>query len=471
MNSIIKHFGMTAAILLSFLPASAYDFEVDGMYYSVVSFSEMTCAVTHGDKEYSGDIVVPAQIQYNNRTLDVTEIGSSAFKGCSSLQSIVIPNSVTKIGRHAFYGCSSLQSIVLPNSLTYIWDSAFEECSSLQSMVIPNSVTYIGSLAFSGCSQLKKIDLSNNLEDIAYGTFNGCKSLASLTIPGSVSTIELGRREEEFTFGKCDALKHIIFEYNSSSLEFGSFNSNKNEFRHIYDSLTSKLEYLCIDRQLNEEMRVDSIRELTIGKHLTELQIDFSRTSELTKIISHAQIPPRGISCSRDQYMNLEVKVPKGTLDSYKKAEEWKNFWNMEEHSDVPVDSIELNEGYVELPIDGTFQLEATGMPEDATDKTMVWSSSSPDVASVAEDGLVTAKAIGSAIITATCGDVSAHCVIEVKENSNIEEVAWKSDSQFDVYNLQGVRIKSSCSMDEIWNLPSGIYIVSGKKRRFKIKI
>lgn len=65
----------------------------------------------------------------------VTKI-SYAFSGCSSLQSIVIPDSVTEIGIRAFYGCTSLKSIVIPNSVTKIGDWAFKDCRSLQSVVI-----------------------------------------------------------------------------------------------------------------------------------------------------------------------------------------------------------------------------------------------------------------------------------------------------------------------------------------------
>lgn len=88
------------------------------------------------------------------------EITESAFKGCSSLQSIVIPGSVTMIGREAFSDCTSLQSIVIPNSVTEFGESAFHGCSSLQSIVIPNSVTKIGLMAFRSCTSLQSITIA-----------------------------------------------------------------------------------------------------------------------------------------------------------------------------------------------------------------------------------------------------------------------------------------------------------------------
>ncbi|MCM1131559.1 MAG: leucine-rich repeat domain-containing protein [Anaeroplasma bactoclasticum] len=80
-----------------------------------------------------------------------------AFKGCSDLTSITIPESVTSIGESAFSYCSSLTSITIPESVTSIGKSAFFYCSSLTSITIPESVTSIGESAFSSCEKLTNI--------------------------------------------------------------------------------------------------------------------------------------------------------------------------------------------------------------------------------------------------------------------------------------------------------------------------
>ena len=86
--------------------------------------------------------------------IKVTAIADSAFKGRSSLTSIIIPEGVTTIGDEAFVGCTSLTSIVIPDSVTSIGNSAFSRCSSLTGIVIPDGVTNIGDSAFKGCSNL-----------------------------------------------------------------------------------------------------------------------------------------------------------------------------------------------------------------------------------------------------------------------------------------------------------------------------
>jgi len=120
----------------------------------------------------------------------VTSIGGCAFYKCSSLTSVTIPEGVTHIGACAFSGCSSLTSITIPNSVTSIDGIAFEGCSSLTSVTIPESVTHIGCNAFQGCSSLTSIKIPESVTHIGYYAFSGCSSLTSITIPESVTGID-----------------------------------------------------------------------------------------------------------------------------------------------------------------------------------------------------------------------------------------------------------------------------------------
>ena len=111
----MKHYlRLFILVLTSFFSTSsllAYDFEVDGIYYNVLSLEDLTCEVTYKDtnyKSYSGEIIIPSNVTYSNKTYSVTSIGLRAFSGCSSLTSIDIPNSVAYIGYGAFRDCTGL---------------------------------------------------------------------------------------------------------------------------------------------------------------------------------------------------------------------------------------------------------------------------------------------------------------------------------------------------------------------------
>ena len=103
----------TIATLLCSLTASAHDFEVDGIYYTINPTSKPAVVVTYQGSsydsytnEYSGEVTIPSTVTYRNKTYSVTSIGRYAFYHCSSLTSITIPESVTSIGGYAFSSCN-----------------------------------------------------------------------------------------------------------------------------------------------------------------------------------------------------------------------------------------------------------------------------------------------------------------------------------------------------------------------------
>ena len=134
-------------------------------------------------------------------------IGKGAFRKCTGLIRIVIPNSVTSIGDEAFRGCTGLKSVVIPNSVTNIGYRAFYECSGLTSIVIPNSVTSIGDEAFRLCG-LTSVTIGNSVTSIGSDAFSGCTGLTSIVIPNSVTSI--GNYAFSYCTGLTSLTSHIL---------------------------------------------------------------------------------------------------------------------------------------------------------------------------------------------------------------------------------------------------------------------
>ena len=148
--------------------------EIDGIYYYLTSGETNTASVESNPNKYSGDVVIPATVTYNDTPYSVTSIGYAAFRDCSGLTSVTIGNSVTSIGDDAFRYCSGLTSVTIPNSVTSIGGYAFEYCSGLTSVTIPNSVTSIGDWAFGGCTGLTSVNIPNSVTSIGEGAFSYC---------------------------------------------------------------------------------------------------------------------------------------------------------------------------------------------------------------------------------------------------------------------------------------------------------
>ena len=189
MKQIKLRFLLTVLMSMVGAKSFAHDIEVknaDGVtiYYNYINDGKELKVTFCGSSyiKYEGNVVIPEEVTYMNRTRKVTSIGDDAFRYCSSLTSVTIGNSVTSIGDDAFYDCSGLTSVTIPNSVTSIGYSAFNSCSGLTSVTIGNSVTSIGDDAFRYCSSLTSVTIGNSVTSIGDDAFYGCTSLKKVIV-------------------------------------------------------------------------------------------------------------------------------------------------------------------------------------------------------------------------------------------------------------------------------------------------
>ena len=177
-------------LLLTCVSGWAHDFEVDGIYYKIISKDDLAVSVTFRGNSlagspsdrYADSVTIPESVTYSGKTYSVISIGNSAFNGCTGLTSVTIGNSVTSIGNSAFNGCTGLTSVTIGNGVTSIDLYAFKGCTGLTSVTIPNSVTSIGGEAFFACSGLTSVTIPNSVTSIGNKAFQGCSGLTSVHI-------------------------------------------------------------------------------------------------------------------------------------------------------------------------------------------------------------------------------------------------------------------------------------------------
>lgn len=369
--------------LWGIFPVSAYDFQVDGIYYN---FNGAEVTVTNGS--YSGDVVIPESVTYEGKTYSVTSIGDDAFSYCSGLTSITLPESVTSIGDDAFWECNGLTTvtwnaracsidrylfgvdnnmittftfgdqveqipaglcsglkglttITLPESLTSIGGSAFSGCSGLTTITIPESVTSIESSVFSGCTGLTTITIPESVTSIGYSAFSGCSGLTSITLPESLTSIG------EFAFAHCTGLTTITLPNSVTSIGEYAFQDCTGLTTITFpESLTSIDRYVFLRCSSLTTITIpesvtnigtsafqgcSGLASVVIGKSVTSIEENaFAGCNQLDLVTIHAVTPPEIWSNTFDDY-GIPLYVPAGCKSKYQAAKYWRNFTNIQE--------------------------------------------------------------------------------------------------------------------------------------------
>lgn len=131
-------------------------------------------------------IFCPAKLQKEDGTYEISDavvtIGENAFRNCTVLTNIIIPNSVTTIEDEAFRNCTNLTDIKIPDSIKDIGDYAFGNCIGLTSIKIPNGVSYIGRGVFYNCSSLNSVIIPDSIKSIGREAFRECKELQRIDL-------------------------------------------------------------------------------------------------------------------------------------------------------------------------------------------------------------------------------------------------------------------------------------------------
>ena len=326
---------MTALLLLCCTAASAADFEVDGIYYNILSSEDKTVKVTSGSNKYSGAVTIPASVTYNGEAYCVTSIGYRAFTSCYGLTSIEIPASVTSIGDRAFYYCPGLTSIEIPSSVTSIGEFAFSACSGLTSVTIGNGVTSIEEYAFHNCRGLTSIEIPSSVTSIGWGAFENCDGLTSIVVGDGNSVYD--------SRGNCNA----IIETASNTLIIGCKNTI------IPSSVTSIGGYAFYDCTgltsivIPEGVTIIGDWAFSDCYGLTSVEIPSSVSSigndafywcdGLTSIVSHIAaedlFAPGNLAFYRIDKDACTLYVPAGAKSTYAATDGWKEFKNIVEMS------------------------------------------------------------------------------------------------------------------------------------------
>ena len=239
------------------LAVNADEVQIGSLWYDVNIQTGVAKVIKYKNNTYySGNIIIPSEITYNENQYTVSIIGEKAFESCNKLVSIVIPSSIKtfenqaflstfsikevhydslealldisflgqvstpvtdKYSTKVFFGDDEVTNVVIPEGVERIGNQTFENWSALTSVQLPSSLRSIGNYAFAGCMLLSNINIPSNVDHIGTYAFSWCKQISNITIPEKITTIEDG------TFLACVSLEEIEIPYYVTSIGYNSF--------------------------------------------------------------------------------------------------------------------------------------------------------------------------------------------------------------------------------------------------------
>lgn len=399
--------------------------------------------------KYKGSIPKESTLEIAEGIVMITEGAISHYGATCDL---IIPKSVTTIG-YSKYGClnarirsisvdpknpvydsrdgchaiiekntntileASNSTTEIPQSVKTIWNKAFSDYRG-QSITIPDNVEKICNGAFYD-SYLHTIKIGSGVKDMDDNPFQDSRYLDTILVSPYNNYYDSRNNCNAIIEKSSNKLitgcnKTVIPESVKTIGKYAFSTSYDEKINIVIPDNVEKIE----DYAFYDVYRLESI---TFGKNIQELgyQIIYYRNG--LKYIRMLSSLPCSISSgtfSNDVYEKVPLYVPKGALSSYIIADNWSKFKTIKEgEPPILVTAIALNSNELTLTAGDTSQLTAVLTPEEATDKTVTWSSDNEDVATVNSTGLVTAKLAGNATITCKAvdeGGVKATCKITV---------------------------------------------------------
>ena len=386
----------------------------------------------------------------------VTVIGNSSFYYCQSLSSISLPQSVQKIDSYAFYNCVSLKEIKFPSSLNTLEASAFANCSSLQKVTFngtkslnlwtsclnTNSISEIycytdvppsgqGNTIFS--SQITsscKLYVPENLVSLYSSKYPWSNFSKIIGIKINADKISLNQSNVSMDEGETKQLTATItpsyatekITWTSSNDEVATVSSNGlvkgvSEGTAVITANCGSVSAKCTFKITKVIVNASKITLST-----SNLNLEVGTSQLLTALVepSNTTDPTVKWTSSNDAVATvtsngLVYAISPGSAIITAQCGSVKAICNVTVPAPyIPATRLSLNMSSMELKVGATAQLTATVEPANATDKTIIWTSADPSIATVSENGLIKCIDAGSTVITATCGNLTAECSITV---------------------------------------------------------
>lgn len=333
-----------------------------------------------------------------SRTASLKKWDKESFKGDTALAEVILPTAggITAIPDGAFAGCTTLtgENLKIPKNIVTITANAFKE-SGLKKLYIPNQVTTIGASAFEACKYLEDVHISNNISIISQSTFKNCEKLEKIEIPVKVDQIGTNAfygsgLKDVYIFGDPEIGGGITNTYAGMKNQLSVFE------KEVVDETASAVSQHIFNANFTIH-----------GGGNTKLKTAFFDTYRTET--DGPSVP--------------NVADGKGTIAIYSTSlantDQPCMKWDSLDEAVYRAAAIKLDQSELTMMLKNKKAMVASVIPADETKEDSVldaltWESSDEKIAKVDANGVITANAEGTVTITAKAGDVKAECKVKV---------------------------------------------------------
>lgn len=358
----------------------------------------------------------------------VTKINSGLFENCTDLKSVRLPSGVTEIPYGFFAGCKSLNNVEFGENITTLAIYAFKDCASLTNLVLPNKLSTIKLAAFEGCTNLQRVVIPAGVINFPSDEYVGTYDPFADAPRTLIVYVEKGSIGEKWAYNNVEGWGYsyeIVNDTdNLSGVDFGKFYLIDADKRVKIEGNFDIKNYLQLER-IYSGAEYDKFAQTADGSALAVYRVSVGpAASQLPDTMKISLGLPDGFTKTSKLYhltnntvnaVNASVVSRAFTTD----VTELGYFGVVDNQTsggdETEVTTVTVNRSAVELAVGKKVQLSATVLPTNAANKTITWSSDNDGIASVDKNGIVTAVANGTAIITAEAvNGVKGTCKVTV---------------------------------------------------------
>ncbi|MBR5935631.1 MAG: leucine-rich repeat protein, partial [Bacteroidaceae bacterium] len=275
-------------------------YTINGINY-ILNESAKTAVASPGQEPYSGDVVIPATIEYNGIEYSVNALQPAAFANCKNLTSVVIDAPVSVLPDSLFKDCSSLKSVKLNDGIVKIGDDVFNGCTALEAIDIPQGVESLGKSSFAGCKSLRTITIPERVKELGAFAFMDCSNLDSVIILGNIKKIDIQ------TFCYCTHLTYVSLPQSLSYI-------GEATFYECFNLQTIKIPNNVKIIEKYAFMECSSLTSIVVPENVTAIgDYAFMKCSSLTSIVVPENVTAIGDYAFCDCSSLTSMVVPENT--------------------------------------------------------------------------------------------------------------------------------------------------------------